>query len=110
MRNFTITFSTLILMTSALCQGNRPPRDYVPDSATAVRIAEAVLIPVYGQKQVENEKPFTATLDKDVWTVDGTVQCSDGHGGTTTTMCVGGAAEVKISKIDARIISMMHYK
>lgn len=98
-----------VLVTFAFGQGYKPPQGYVPDSATAVQIAEAVLVPVYGKKQIESEKPLTAKLEKDVWTVSGTLQCPDGKGGTTT-QCVGGTAEVQISKTDARIILMMHYK
>ena len=29
-----------------------PPKGFVPDSATAVRIAEAVWIPIYGAEQI----------------------------------------------------------
>jgi hypothetical protein len=39
----------------------------------------------------------------------GTLSCPDGKDGTTTK-CAGGTAEVKLSKSDARGISMMHYK
>ena len=99
----------LLLAVTALGQGNHPSEGYVPNSDTALKIAEAVLIPLYGKEQIESEKPFTATLENDVWTVAGTVWCSDGHGGRTTR-CMGGAAVVKISKIDAHIISMIHYK
>jgi hypothetical protein len=35
------------------------PRDgFVPDSATAVKIAEAVLVPVYGREKIESEYPL----------------------------------------------------
>jgi hypothetical protein len=34
----------------------------VPDSETAVRIAEPALIPVYGKKHFESERPFMAEL------------------------------------------------
>lgn len=77
--------------------------------STAVKIGEAVLIPVYGEEKIASEKPFTATLSNDVWLVSGTLHCSDGKGGTTTH-CVGGVAEVRISKVDARILSLGHGK
>jgi hypothetical protein len=98
-----------MLVAFALGQGYKPPQGYVPDSATAVQIAEAVLVPVYTKKTIESEKPLTAKLENDVWTVSGTLRCPDGKGGTTT-QCVGGTAVVQISKIDARIILMTHYK
>jgi hypothetical protein len=109
MKSLAILSCTLALVAAAVCQGYKPSSGFVPDSATAVQIAEAVLIPVYGKEKVESEKPFTAKLENDVWTVRGTLRCSDGKGGITT-LCDGGTAVVKISKTDARIIAMMHYK
>ena len=109
MKCSAILFCACVVVTAVLAEGYRPPSGYVPDSGTAVQIAEAVLIPVYGKKQIESEEPFTAKLEKNTWTVRGTLRCSDGKGGVTTH-CVGGTAVVKISKIDARIVYMMHGK
>jgi len=80
-------------------------KDYVPDSDTAVKIAEAVLVPVYGKKQVESERPFRAKLKDGVWTVRGTLHCPD-----AAEVCTGGVAVVEISKKDASVISMRHGK
>jgi hypothetical protein len=87
--------------------GYVPATGYVPDSKTAVSVAEAVLIPVYGTKQIESERPFKATLKDGVWTVAGTLRCPDGKGGLST-QCDGGVAVVRISSKDARVIYMMH--
>jgi len=65
-----------------------------------------VLVPIYGKKQIESELPFNAELKDDVWTVTGTLPCSDG----VTSVCVGGTAVIQISKTDARILSMKHGK
>jgi hypothetical protein len=108
MKIFT-TLCIALLVSSAFGQGFVPKEGYVPDAATAVKIGEAVLIPVYGQKQIESERPFKARLAGDVWTVSGTLWCDDGKGGRTND-CVGGTAEVRISKLDARILNMIHYK
>jgi hypothetical protein len=103
-----ISFS-LLIVALAFGQGSRPPKDgYVPDSATAVKIAEAALVPVYGKKHIESEEPFTAKLKDNVWTVSGTLYCSDGNGGRTTGNCDGGVAVVQISKADGHVISMIH--
>jgi hypothetical protein len=40
----------------------RPIDGFVPNKATAIRIAEAVLIPVYGEREIESERPFSADL------------------------------------------------
>ena len=86
--------------------GYRPANGYVPDAATAVRLAEALLIPVYGEQKIIAERPFKATLDGHVWTVAGTLHCGDDKSG----MCFGGTATVKLSKDDARVLFMIHYK
>jgi hypothetical protein len=104
-----VGFCALLFFAIAEGQDYTPPGGFVPNSATAVKIAEAVLVPVYGEKQIESEKPFKAKLDNGVWTVTGTLHCPDGKGGTTL-ICVGGTAEVKLSKSDGRIVSMIHYK
>lgn len=88
---------------------NSQKRDYVPNSETAIAIAEAVLIPVYGKKQVESERPFTAHRKDDVWTVTGTLYCGDRKAQPNNPpMCLGGVAMVEISKVDGHIISMGH--
>jgi hypothetical protein len=99
----------LLAASLAYAQKLKTPAGPVHDSETAVRIAEAALVPVYGEKKIKSERPFLAELENDVWTVHGTLHCPDGEGGTTTH-CAGGVAVVKISKADGRIISMAHYK
>jgi hypothetical protein len=82
-------------------QGGRgvvPTAGFVPDETTAIRIAEAVLIPIYGQKQVEAERPFSAKLAKDVWKVEGYLPPG----------LDGGVAEVSVAKRDGRILRVYH--
>src|SRR5206468_2218316 len=52
----------------------------VPDNLTAMRIAEAVWLPVYGYETVNAQKPFTADLESDVWTVKGSPPANDAAG------------------------------
>jgi hypothetical protein len=109
MKPWAILACTVLLACELAGQGYKPESGYVPNSETAVKIAEAVLAPVSGEKHIESERPFTATLKNGVWTVTGTLRCPDGKGGTTTS-CNGGVAEVQISKNDARILDMLHGK
>jgi hypothetical protein len=105
-----ILCSTLVIVAGAFSQ-EATKRDYVPNSETAVAIGEAVLIPVYGKKHVESERPYRATLKGNVWTVAGTLYCADGKPQSATLpSCSGGIAIVEISKQDAHIISMTHYR
>jgi ATP-dependent Clp protease ATP-binding subunit ClpA len=43
----------------------------VPDPETAKRIAEAVWLVMYGEAAVEEQKPFQADFENDLWTVRG---------------------------------------
>lgn len=81
----------------------RPTDGFVPNSDTAVKIAEAVLIPVYGEATIKRERPLTATRKGNVWTVAGTLNCG-------APQCLGGTAVVKISKTSGEILFMTHYK
>jgi hypothetical protein len=108
MKTILTLFSVLVLGAFAFGRGHKS-YGYVPDSATAVRIAESALIPIYGKKQIESERPFTAQLKDDVWTVWGSLHCPDGKGGITD-ICLGGVARVEISRKEGRILSMGHTK
>jgi uncharacterized protein YecT (DUF1311 family) len=44
-----------------------PKEGYVPDSTTAIEIAEAVMGAIYGKKKTGSLRPYIATLSEDVW-------------------------------------------
>lgn len=75
-----------------------PDAGFVPDSATAISIAKAVLIPIYGKEAIEREQPFTAKLNNGTWTVTGSVPQG----------MVGGTALVELAKSDGRIERVSH--
>ena len=70
--------SCLLVASFVLRQGFQQREGFVPDKETATKIAEAILIPVYGKDSIEDERPFTATLKGNTWTVGGTLRCADG--------------------------------
>lgn len=87
------------------CQHTARTRDnyhlkagYVPNPETAIQIAEAVLIPIYGKEQIESERPFVANLHGDIWTVAGSLP--EGW--------LGGVAEVEIRKSDGNVMRVIH--
>src|SRR5436190_23419308 len=92
---FLVLFVTILCMNAEDLPKHSVQREqgFVPDEATAVRIAEAVLIPIYGQESLNKEKPFKATLTNEIWTVKGTLQKG----------FKGGVAVVELSKKDACI-------
>lgn len=76
---------------------NAEPKALVPDAATAVRIAEAVWLPLYG-KGIYDKRPFVAKLQGDVWVVTGTLPKE----------ALGGVPEAHIAKRDARVLKVAH--
>ena len=67
-KTWTILVCVFLFSWRSAGQGYKPASGYVPDSKTAVMIAEAVLAPVYGEKQIKSERPFTAKLKDGMWT------------------------------------------
>jgi hypothetical protein len=78
----------------------KPKEGFVPDERTAIAIAVAVWTPIYGEKQIADEKPYRAALKDGVWTVEGSLPKG----------ALGGVAIAEISKADGRIIAVIHGK
>jgi len=76
----------------------KPKAGYVPDAKTAIRIAEAVLSPIYGEEKILAERPFTAKLKNGTWIVQGALP--EGH--------EGGVAEIWISKDSCQVLRVTH--
>ena len=59
-----LIFVSIILLSSASIGADRnsykTKQGYVPDEQTAITIAVAVWIPIYGKEQIENEKLYRA--------------------------------------------------
>jgi hypothetical protein len=97
-----LTVIALVAMISGAIAGDDqlvPAAGFVPNAETAIRIAEAVWVPIYGEKLIASEKPFKATLRDDVWIVTG-ADLPEGS--------LGGVAEAHISKRDGRILRVVH--
>lgn len=75
----------------------KPALGYVPDKEAAVKIAEAVLVPIYGKDVIEKEKPLNAYLADGIWIVNGTLHTQ-----------LGGVAVIEISREDGKILRVSH--
>jgi hypothetical protein len=80
-------------------KSDAPANGFVPDEQTAVRIAEALSVALYGAQQTEDQKPFRARLSNGVWTVVGTLSPAGIY---------GGAATFQISKEDGQVLFAVH--
>lgn len=98
---FFVSFALLLSVSAAADQSSyKPKQGYVPDEQTAIAIAVAVWIPIYGRQQIENEKPYRASLSDGIWTVTGSLPKG----------FKGGTAEARISKDTGCILGVIHYK
>ena len=68
----------------------------VADKETAIRIAEAILSPVYGEKAIREQQPYQVTLKDGKWTVDGTAPPG----------FVGGRFHIVILQRDGRVLEI----
>jgi len=100
MKIFIYIFQFLIVSMTFNLNENQD-ENYVPDEKTAIKVAEAIWIPIYGEK-VLDKKPFKATISEDgtIWTVKGTVPKG----------MLGGFPIIEIRKSDCKIIKVFHSK
>jgi len=111
---FLVTVFFLSIGFGASAQFYQPEKGLVPDTTTAIKIAEAVWLPIYG-KEIYSELPFKAVLSGDsAWYVYGYLPPShisiDKNGDTTFYIVHGGVAEILIRKSDGKIFGVMHGK
>jgi hypothetical protein len=74
-----------------------PTNGYVPDSQTAISIATAVALPVYGKKTIDSETPLHADLKDNLWTVIG-----------NPPKTLGGELIVQLDKKTGAVLFLSH--
>ena len=90
-----------IALLSQIKKHNAKPKEgYLPDKETAIKIAVAVWIPIYGKKEIKNQKPYNAVLENGIWFVSGSLPKG----------WKGGVAEAEIIKENGKIIRISHGK
>ena len=81
MKHLVLSILTSILLFAVCCfawDGERakdPWKDpgLVPDKETAIRIAEAIVFPIYGEDMIKKEHPYIVTSENGFWRVQGTI-------------------------------------
>ena len=76
-----------------------PPEGFVPDEKTAIRIAEAIWLPIYGES-IYDKQPFVACYDRRTgsWKVTGTLPEN----------VLGSVPEAHIRRIDGKVVLVRH--
>jgi len=99
------TFLALAIAFTFGCSINKhlgyiPKEGFVPNETSAIKIAEAVWLPIYGEKVYQN-KPYKVKLEKGVWIIEGSLP---------SEFTQGGVPYIEIQKIDGKIIKLYHSK
>jgi hypothetical protein len=104
MTNFLRVFAVSLLLMSAnhemsgMGKSPLPPQGIIPDEVTAVKVAEAMFPPIFGQEEVTKYLPYHAQLKDGVWTVYGTLKPGSR----------GGTPQMSIQKKDGKVIEVWH--
>lgn len=102
MKNKSLLILNFLLLFSIISFGQvvRPPKNgYIPDKETAIKIAEAIWLPVFGNK-IYSSKPFVAVLkNNSIWVVQGTLHTEK-----------GGVPYLEIQKSNCKVLEMYHSK
>jgi len=78
----------------------QPNRGVISNAKIAKAIALTYLIPIYGEATVRHEMPFTAALNNEVWTVNGTLPPG----------WIGGTAQILLCQRNGMVLSIIHFK
>jgi hypothetical protein len=100
MKRLLLIVSLLALVAPNVVMQNKIDcKNFVPDEVTAIKIAEAIWLPIYG-KAIYQKKPFVAKLlDDNVWQVTGTLKTKK-----------GGVPFIEIQKCDGKVLKVTHSK
>jgi NTF2 fold immunity protein len=74
--------------------------NYVPNEETAIKVGEAILLPIYKQ-DVKKYKYKAVLLDSNIWFVYGTLNGKD---------LLGGVPCVKLQKSDCKVLAVDYGK
>lgn len=78
---------------------NGVTKDLVPNEETAIKIAEVILLSIYGEKIYTN-RPYSIELRNGVWIIEGTLPKN----------YQGGVPYIEIQKKDGKILKVIHGK
>ena len=74
------------------------PTKVIPDSKTAVEIAESILFPIYGKDNIIKQRPYDVNFTDGYYIINGTFQKSE----------IGGTFIIIINSKDGKVIKLTH--
>lgn len=79
-------------------KGYSPSEGLVTTAEIAFKIAEPILVNIYGEDTIEGEKPFSINLENNIWMIEGSLE--EGF--------KGGVAYMEIDKYTGEILKVIH--
>jgi len=105
-KNKLLLVTLILMMTVVFGTSFKKPVDdrkkksgFVPNKTTAIKIAEAVWFPIYGES-IYKKKPYKVKLENGVWIIEGTLPSAS----------KGGVPYIEIKKADGKILKVIHGK
>lgn len=98
--NHEIVWARSLIEEGKKAEAYRPKNGYVPNEKAAIGIAMSVWTPIYGNEQIEKQKPHSVMLVDGYWVVSGYL----------SKVMVGGVAHAVINKKTGQVIYVMHTK
>lgn len=96
-----ITITILAISCNSSKNTYYPQDGFVPNKETAIKIAEAVWLPIFGE-DIYRQQPYKAKIENGIWKIEGSLVESD------EKVIVGGTAYIEIVQKDGRIIKVSH--
>ena len=81
-------------------KGYFPKEGFIPTAEVAFRVAEPILNEIYGEENIEEQKPFSVNLENDIWILEGYIEPG----------VKGGVAYMEIRKSNGEILKVYHGK
>ena len=78
--------------------GYVPKDGLVPTMGMATEIAEIILKKLYGNEEIEKQKPFSINIENDIWIIEGSLEKGS----------EGGVAYIEISKKNGKVLKVTH--
>lgn len=90
-----VLMGVLISLAALNQKQEMPVINYVPDEATAIKIADAIWVGIAGEEKVKSVRPFTAQLENGIWEVDG-----------APPKALGGTLHVRLQASDCKVLKV----
>jgi hypothetical protein len=80
--------------------GYKPKNGFIPNESIAIKIAEIILVQIYG-KNIYEERPYNIMLKDSIWKIEGSLNPKYDK---------GGVFYIELNKNTGEVVKVMHTK